>query len=69
MFTDAEFEVTAVEPVNDRVVATVIIRTRTGDMHIEHEWGYLVEVRDGRVQALTAFHDPSGARAAVREQF
>jgi hypothetical protein len=65
VFTDAEFAVTGIEQVGERVVATVVIHTRAGDMSIEHEWGYVVETRGDQVKSLAAYFDPDEARKAA----
>ena len=65
VFSDVEFDVTRIERIGDRVLATVVIRTRAGEMPIEHEWGYVVETRGEQVASLTAYFDPDQAREAA----
>jgi ketosteroid isomerase-like protein len=65
VFDDPVMEVTAVESVGDRVIASVVLRSGVGEMPIHHTWAYVVEVHDGRVRQLDAYLDPAHARAAV----
>jgi ketosteroid isomerase-like protein len=65
VFDEPSFALKDATAKGDRVVATALFRGRVGDVAVEHEWGYVVEVRDGLVQSLEAYYDPSEARAAA----
>jgi ketosteroid isomerase-like protein len=64
IFDEPLFTLTSAEAHDDRVLATALFRGRVGEMPVEHEWGYVVVVRGGLVQSLTAYFDPEDARAA-----
>jgi len=66
VFEEPQFALTSVVPTGDRVVATALFRGRVGDIPVEHEWGYVVEVSDNRVRGLWAYYDPAEAHAAAR---
>jgi ketosteroid isomerase-like protein len=65
VFEDPAFELTEIESIGDLLVITAMFRSHVGEMPVEHEWGYLAEVRDGAVQSLTAYFDPAEARRAA----